>query len=50
LTIETVAVPAAFVAVRCTTTLRGAVPTAIVATCPVARSTTLRSFEPSLVT
>src|SRR6185295_5682296 len=33
-----------------TTTLRGALPTAIVFVPPLARSTTVRSFEPSFVT
>src|SRR5262245_33465442 len=40
----------AVAAVCCTTTLRGALPTGIVAVRPVARSTTVTSFEPSLVT
>src|SRR5476651_462670 len=42
--------PARFAGAACTTTLRGALPTAIVSTFCEAKSTTERSFDPSLVT
>src|ERR1041385_8074002 len=37
-------------ALGCTTTFRGALPTAIVRVLPLARSTMVKSLEPSLVT